>query len=204
MVQQVSQFRSPHAVPLLFTSPLLHSAPHPAHHLLSITLAQWKIARFSTIPGLIHFCVSLQLWGDFLLCRDRVGSYEPASDSLMNRDFARLVSEWIFTCWTLHRHFPHRQTTLESPPTAPVCRLWCNWYSIDGYQAPLFLPLHPGLYSPVSPHLGLLKHPPAFSELPHVNPMSSMQQGSHLPGRTRCGCRSRTLRYESSPRSWLP
>lgn len=108
MVQQVSQFRSPRAVLLLFTSPLLHSAPHPAHHLLSITLAQWKIARFSTTLGLIHFCLSLRLWGDFLLCRNRVGSYDPASDSLMNRDFLHWQTGFSvdFQLLDISRHFP--------------------------------------------------------------------------------------------------
>lgn len=36
---------------------LPHSAPHPAHHLLSITPARWKIARFGTTPELIRFCL---------------------------------------------------------------------------------------------------------------------------------------------------
>lgn len=192
MVQQVSQFRSPHAVLLLFTSPLLLSAPRPAHHLLSITLAQWKIARFSTAPGLIHFCLSPRLWGDFLLCRDRVGSYDPASDSLVNRVCQTGFSVevvWIFRLLdTGPRHFP---VDVRVPTCMPIVvqlvasmgsRLFC---SCPGEGS--LLPLHPGLYSPGSPHLGPLKnHPPAFSELPHVN-QSSMQQGSHLPARTRCG-----------------
>lgn len=135
----MSQFRSPHAVLLLFTSPLLHSAPHPAHHLPSITLAQWKIARFSTTPGLIPFCLSLRLWGDFLLCRDGEGSYDPASDSLVNRDsLISLLSVWIFACWTLPRHLcckrhpsPH-QLHLDA-----VCGVIGSVY---GFQAPLFLP----------------------------------------------------------------
>lgn len=171
MVQRVSQFRSPHAVPLLFTSPLLHSASHPAHHLLSITLAQWKIARFSTTPGLIHFCLFLWLWGDFLLCRDRVGSYDPASISLMNRDFLHCQTGFSvdFQLLDTSRHFPISAANDIRVPTNCTCvpfvvrlvasmgtRLLCSCPREGS-----LLPLHPGLYSPVSPHLGPLKKTPS-------------------------------------------
>lgn len=102
------------------------------HHTQLITClhSRWLAGRLQDLAPLRDWFISafpLRLWGDFLLCSDRVGSYDPASDSLMNRDFLHCQTGfcadavWICTCWTLPRHFPVSATNDISVPTNCPC-----------------------------------------------------------------------------------